>query len=142
MKATDLNHLDFSEFELDILNGILYRNGKQCGHKAANNYYIMRVGNGKRAKLHRVIYMFLYNSIPDGYVIDHINNNSLDNRPWNLRAVTNRENVVKEKKSKTGYHNIYLSKNRYFVSVKDKGPQKRFKNLEDAIKYRDYLLAL
>ena len=103
----------------------------------------MRIGKQKRIRLHRFIYMFLYNTIPDGCIIDHIDNNPSNNRPWNLQAIPQSKNVAKEKNPISGFHNIYLIKNnKYIVQVKHKGPQKSFKNLSEAIQYRDFLFSL
>jgi hypothetical protein len=143
VNSNTLRDLDLSEFELDPLRGILYKNGKKCGSKGSQGYYMMRIGRGRVARVHRVIYMFVFGDIPDNCVIDHINNNRFDNRPWNLQAITNRENITKDKRPKSKFHNIYLTKNnKYSVQVKDKGSQRRFKTLEEAIKYRDFLLSL
>ena len=45
--------------------------------------------------LSRLIYVWFKGDIPDGYVVDHINNNSFDNRPENLRLLTVGDNLKK-----------------------------------------------
>lgn len=47
------------------------------------------------------IHRFLLNP-PKGFVVDHINGNTLDNRRANLRIVTNRENQMNQKKHRSG----------------------------------------
>lgn len=42
---------------------------------------------------HRIIWIMVHGSIPDGYEIDHINHNSTDNRLENLRAVARIDNM-------------------------------------------------
>ena len=48
-------------------------------------------------RMHRVV-----TKCPDGYMVDHINGNSLDNRRGNLRIVTNRENQQNQVKHRHG----------------------------------------
>lgn len=43
---------------------------------------------------HRLIWIMMHGSIPDGREIDHINRDGCDNRLENLRLVTRRENVL------------------------------------------------
>ena len=58
---------------------------------------------GKRSRpypIHVLVAMCFLNHIPDGHnlVVDHKNNNSLDNNLNNLQIVTNRENCLKDRK--------------------------------------------
>lgn len=66
--------------------------------------------------MHRVV-----TKCPDGYMVDHANGNSLDNRKSNLRIATNRENCQNKKIHRSGklvgcsYHKIY---NKWYSKIK------------------------
>lgn len=60
-----------------------WQRGTQANHEG---HLIVRV-NGGRVYVHRLIYELAHGPIPDGYVIDHQNNEPQDNRQWNLRIV-------------------------------------------------------
>jgi hypothetical protein len=79
-------------------------------------YYPTAKINGKNKYLHRII---MPNDNKD-LVTDHINRNPMDNRKCNLRIVNQSVNCTNRSlssKNKTGYKNIWFSKerNRYIV---------------------------
>lgn len=65
-----------------------------------NEYYRVSI-NGKTKKWHRLVFEFFNGLIPSGMVIDHINNNTLDNRISNLQLVNQIKNIKFQKKRKT-----------------------------------------
>ena len=100
--------------------------------------YAISVINGKHKRIHLMIL-----DKPNGFVVDHINGNNLDNRRSNLRICTYKENarnVRVSKNSKTGYLGISLTKfGRYRARITVDGKEVRlgnYENLEDAIKAR------
>ena len=64
---------------------------------------------GRNVQAHRIIYELAYGSVPDGYVIDHINRNPADNRPKNLRAVTKSANKKNTAPKVGTYRTILVS---------------------------------
>ena len=52
-------------------------------------------GVASKREVHRLVYEAFRGPIPKGYVIDHIDNNPLNNKISNLRIVTQKENVRK-----------------------------------------------
>ena len=104
----------------------------------------------KKFQLHRLIYEVYNGKIPEGMLIDHIDNNKTNNNIDNLRLATDSENNCNKKVNKnnlsTGYKNISLTKwNSYDVKItKNKKIvyRKNFKTLEEAIENRDIQLVL
>lgn len=54
-------------------------------------YWLMSI-RGKRYRAHRIIWIFHHGYIPNGYEIDHIDGNRINNRIDNLRLVTRAQN--------------------------------------------------
>ena len=72
-----------------------------CGkHKYRPDKYYYKITYSLNRKvinipLSRLIYVWFIGDIPDGYVVDHINNDSFDNRPENLQLLTVGDNLKK-----------------------------------------------
>jgi hypothetical protein len=71
-------------------------------------YYATSV-DGHRFMTHRVIWELFHGEIPEGFMIDHIDGNGLNNKLCNLRIVTstqNARNSSKRSHNKTGYTGV------------------------------------
>lgn len=69
-------------------------------HKYTRDKVYPKIGISYKNKpvaipISRLVYVWFIEDIPDGYVIDHINNNQFDNRPENLRMLSIKGNIAK-----------------------------------------------
>lgn len=103
--------------------------------------YAARDIGGRNNK--EIVYMHRYICMaPEGYEVDHINGNKLDNRIKNLRIVKpaqNHFNRAKQSNNKTGFKGVCWDKSRskYIASIQANGKQKnlgRFDSPIDAAK--------
>ena len=92
--------------------------GKVAGYPAKTRggieYVIVRVFK-KNTYAHRVIWEIVNGHIPDGFVIDHINGDSIDNRIGNLRLVTisgNNKNKINRIGNTSGCAGVHFDSKR------------------------------
>ena len=88
--------------------------------------------DGKKRMIlaHRIIWNIHYGKIPDGMIIDHINNDSLDNRIENLQCITQSENIKRiptetrakprkpiQRHFKSGIVGLYTDGQRHYIRL-------------------------
>ena len=110
-----LQHL----FTYDAINGLLIRNfkvgkaeaGTSSSAKDRDGYHVVGI-DSKLYRTHRVIWMYVHGSFPEGY-LDHINRIKIDNRIENLREVSkaqSRENIGVSHNNKSGMKGVWMHK--------------------------------
>ena len=83
-------------FDVDETTGIVTRRvtltynakaGDTVGYKDKTHGYLTVRVDGRLHFLHRIIFLHVHGYMPEN-MVDHINRNRLDNRPCNLREVS------------------------------------------------------
>lgn len=119
--------------------------GKPSGSILGNGYYYSRLSKSRYPN-HRIIYAIHNNTIDfNDKLIDHIDGNKHNNKPSNLRLVTNAQNQYnsnKQKNNTSGHKNIsFCKKNKkYRCAMRFEGKDVYiglFNSLEEAITARD-----
>lgn len=109
---------------------------------------LCKSGKQKKFTIHQLVAITFLNHVICGYklVVDHINNNPLDNRVENLQLVTQRENISKDKKGGTSKYtgvNWCKKSKKYRSDIRINGKKKFlgcFKNEYEAHLYYQYAL--
>lgn len=74
---------------------------KKTGYYYANLYAGIGYDNRKSLRVNRLVYQEFNGCIPEGYYVDHIDNNKGNNKLENLQLLTPSENTIKHYNSKT-----------------------------------------
>jgi hypothetical protein len=110
-----------------------------------SGYYFVNLYKDKKKynkMIHKLVFENFNNKISNRtFVIDHIDNNKLNNNLSNLQLITNRENSTKDKKQISNNYCIYITKNNnYMVRLRINGLKKSlgtYKNINEAIIVRN-----
>jgi hypothetical protein len=107
-------------------------NGKIMKHSKVNDYNLYTLYKDKKAKrylAHQLVAMSFLNHAPcnNKLVVDHIDNNPLNNHFLNLQLISNRLNLSKDKKNKTSKYTgvtLYRDSKRWISSIRINGKSK------------------
>lgn len=97
----------------------------------------------KTFRVHQLVAIAFFNHVPnkyDGLIVDHIDNNKLNNMTTNLQLITNRKNSSKDKKNKTSkYTGVFWHKqsNKWLAQFRENGKVKYLGNFETEEEARD-----
>lgn len=76
---------------------VLVMEGDEVGNIVHGMYYETSL-DGESLRVHRVIWEIFNGEIPEGFLIDHIDGNGLNNRINNLRLATSKQNARNSRK--------------------------------------------
>ena len=113
--------------------------GKEAGTIRKNDAYRQIMVNYCTYRTHRLVYLYHYGWMPE--IVDHINQNPIDNRIENLRCATRAENAYNAKlrpDNTSGVKGVTWCKNKCKWVARLYADKKcvnlgRFKNIQDAI---------
>jgi SET domain-containing protein len=121
------------------------RNGKEkiLSKRITSRGYVLcslfKNGELKQIQAHQLVAITFLGHKPDGHkiVVDHIDNNKLNNRLDNLQLISQRENILKDRKSKSKYTGVvwHEKAKKWMARIKFYGKSKYlglFKNEHDA----------
>jgi len=125
----------------------LKHNLNNNGYYYVNLYYAHK--KYRPVRIHRLLAEHFIPNPQNNIIVDHIDRNRTNNKLSNLRWVTPSENVINtdwenrkiNKNNKTGHKNITKTECGYRVILRRNGNtiRKRFKTLEEAVKYKEQL---
>jgi hypothetical protein len=100
------------------------RIGDVAGSKSKLNGYIEVRIKGKLYQGHRLVWVYVNGDIPDGLLIDHVDENRSNNRIENLRLATKAQNMMNrgaQKNNSLGIKGIDIVGKRFRVQVAGNG---------------------
>ena len=105
-----------------VWNNIKQKYLKQS--KDTQGYLHVRLSNNgitKTIKVHKLIAIYYLNQTDNKLIVDHIDNNKLNNTVENLQLISQRLNSSKDRKNKTSiYTGVHWSKkdNKWYASIR------------------------
>lgn len=102
------------KFDLMSPSFLSWDNGRPVGASIRNGYKRVRY-EGKWLNHHILIWEHFNGTVPEGMEVDHIDRNTLNNAPTNLRLVSravNNRNRAMHRNNKSGTKGVYWHKHR------------------------------
>ena len=136
----DLVYIRTKDGSIGVADGAFYNMlSKYTWDKDSNGYISASFKDNGRVYPHR-LQNYIIQNIPNGYIVDHINGNKLDNRMCNLRFATIKENNANraaKNNSSSQYKGVSFDRSRgkWISSIQIDGKTKhigRFDNERDA----------
>ena len=118
-------HPIYNQYSASKNGQILSNNRKKIlklGSKSGNGYKyfsLYAINTQKSYSVSRFVYECFKGNIPDDKVVDHIDNNKINNKINNLQLLTNKENIRKSNCKKVKSFNIETREEKNFRSVNE-----------------------
>lgn len=106
----------------NIKSFIRSKKGKLLSNVIDKRYYIVTLVKNKIKKnhsVHKMVAVAFLNHTPKGHsiIVDHIDNNPLNNNLYNLQLISNRKNLSKDKIGSSKYTGVSKKNNNYTASI-------------------------
>lgn len=108
--------------------------------KDNHGYLFVRLSKNRKTrneKIHQLVAITFLNHIPDSLnlVVDHIDNEKLNNRLDNLQLISHRKNISKDRKGTSKYVGVYWSEShkKWRAQIVIKNKQKHLGSFEDEL---------
>ena len=120
---------EFESYKISNRGDVIGKKGRLLFGSISNKGYKRVYINKKHYTVHSLVAMLFIGERPDGFVIDHIDRDKLNNNVSNLRYITNQQNQFN--KNSKGY---YVHKNGFQAQIMLNGKYytKQFKTKEEA----------
>jgi hypothetical protein len=142
------------EYKVSRDGVVIGKTGKVLTPFIRSGYYSVKV-NGKYVSVHSLVAEAFLGHIRDGRystgIVNHINEDKLDNRVENLEVISQRENTIKYKNKRRSNglpHNVYTQRDKYQVRIQYGGRADNceltlgtYKTINEAVENRDLIIS-
>ena len=108
--------------------------GDQAGSLHKTDGYHQIKFSGKNYPAHRVVWCLAHKSdVPEGYTVDHIDNDRSNNHISNLQIVSHRHNLSKDRKGSSSFNGVgwYKPRSKWQAKIRFPDKQKHLGYYED-----------
>ena len=88
-------HFDYDEKRGGLIRKSSQKRSEAVSGSDSKRHVVKMPGDRKNYYVNRLVWIWHNGDIPEGLVVDHINNNTLDDRIENLQAISQSDNLYR-----------------------------------------------